>query len=58
MCLTAKNKDNLMNAKNKLEKKYGKEKILAFVCDFTNLDEVEKTKIKIKKNGRNLIFWF
>ena len=56
VCLTAKNKDNLMNAKINL-KKYGKEKILAFVCDFTNLDEVEKLKNKNKKkNGRNLIF--
>ncbi len=52
VCLTAKNKDNLMNAKNKLEKKYGKGKTLAFVCDFTNLDEVKKTKIQIKKKWK------
>ena len=56
VCLTAKNKDNLMHAKHKLEKKYGKEKILAFVCDFTNLDEVEKIKVKIKKKWKKFDF--
>lgn len=56
VCLTAKNKDNLMHAKHKLEKKYGREKILAFACDFTNLDEVEKTKVKIKKIWKGFDF--
>ena len=45
-----------MNAKNKLEKKYGKGKTLTFVCDFTNLDEVEKTKIQIKKKWKKFDF--
>ena len=56
VCLTGKNKKNLMNAKIELEKKYGKEKIISLACDFTNFNEVEKIKVQIKKKWKKFDF--
>lgn len=54
VCLIARNEDNLIRAKKKLEKKYGTGKIIAFKCDCTKLNELKTLKTSIKKKWKKI----